>query len=183
MNTNTVILDQRRATPGTKTFTVLQGVLAATMAAPFADDAIAVDYPTFYERFIEKPFDFDGTSSPLLLEIPRGEAYHRLISSIESLKTLPADWDGYGAEQISHRSIYYALLFVNGYREKAESFEPYPDSDGTILLENHWGSNTAYLNFSEAGEIAYVLHTESGIHRGRSFDVVSVNKLLEAIYF
>jgi hypothetical protein len=182
MNTSTGSFDQKRLTPGTTAITVLQGFLAATMTtAALANDYVAADNPNYYEHFIEKPFD--GTNSALLQQIPRGETYDRLVSSILSLKTLAEDWDGYGAEQIAQRSIDYALLFANSYKDIAESFEPYPDPDGTVSLESHWGSNVAYLNFSSTGEIAYVLQTASGPHRGRSFDVIAVKKLLDAIYF
>ncbi|MBX3650283.1 MAG: hypothetical protein KF771_02765 [Burkholderiales bacterium] len=183
MSGHVAILDQRVTTSGTMTLTALQGILAATMTSSVvASDFVASDIPAIYKyQAIESPFQ--ATNSPTMLAGSSGDAGDRLESLIKDIKMLPSDWDGYGAQPISQRSVDYALSFANAFREIAQTFEPYPETDGTISLENRWGRNAAYLNFSNAGEIAYVLQTTTGVHRGRNFDQIAVKKLLNAIYF
>lgn len=182
MNATGTTLAHSSMTPGTKSITILRGILAATItSSAVANDSLTTELPAPYEQVIKSPFH--ATNSPMMLAAFSADAGDRLEFSIKELKALPRDWDGYGAQQISQRSIDYALAFAKGYKEIAESFEPLPETDGTISLENRWGENDAYLNFSNAGEIAYVLQTTTGVHRGRNFDLIAVKKLLDAIYF
>ncbi|MBZ0125154.1 MAG: hypothetical protein K8F32_02165 [Rhodocyclaceae bacterium] len=190
MNAGLIAFDQLGRPTGTRSFftTKLRGIVTATLAATVVGTHANQDQP---QEALQVPLPeiatphFQSTHSWALSSAHNDKAspLEELRRSISEFLTLPDDWDGYGASKVSELAIRYALIFLDAFDVIADTFEAFPDTDGTLTLENRWGDNRAYLNFSPTGEIAYVLLTPDGTHRGRSIDMLSMKKLLDAIYF
>src|SRR5947208_542134 len=78
-------------------------------------------------------------------------------AAVESLRTLAADWDGYGAPCIDTRFIDAAKRFISSLPANL-AFRPLvvPTSNGSLQLEWHEGSKSLELEFESPRTIRFL---------------------------
>jgi hypothetical protein len=105
----------------------------------------------------------------------------RLVTEIESLSQLSQDWDTRGARAVDSMASANAESFAWQLGSTARFFEPFADPDGSVGIEGHSGTTEIYLNFAPGGEIAYVVKTASGVHRGYGADIGFIRRLFDVV--
>ncbi|MBF8254725.1 MAG: hypothetical protein HW373_1420 [Deltaproteobacteria bacterium] len=107
---------------------------------------------------------------------------YKHAAALKELQSLPANWDGQGAERVSQEAIRNAKLFLASLERTADTFEPFADPDGSIGLEGHKGERSAYVVISPEGAISYVVREGDKVNRGADIDANTMRLLLEVLY-
>ncbi len=100
----------------------------------------------------------------------------------QDLQALGPDWDGSGAEPVSHDALEHATKFLESSPMLSSAFEPFAHPNGSVGLEGHKLGKSAYLVVSPKDRFAYVLRVGETVHRGNDVAPSAMRRVLELLF-
>ena len=104
-------------------------------------------------------------------------------SSLDSIRALAPNWDGYGAPVIEPAVIDAAKSFIAKLPENlAPRPQVVPMSNGTLQLEWHEGPKSLEFEFESPSSIRYLQwHPEQGVEEEDSFPIANFQTAVDLI--
>ncbi len=106
-------------------------------------------------------------------------------ADLEALRSLPENWDGYGAPVVDSRVIDAAKRFIKRLPENL-AYRPHvvPTSTGSLQLEWHEGSKSLELEFESPRTIRYLQwQPDQEIEKEDSIAVKEIDRAVDLIHW
>lgn len=160
----------------TPTMICTMAALAALPLCPNPDDRFA----RYYSQDIYQQQFADSTLVPCSILNRRSD----ILQSIEALRKeyAKSDWDGYGANPVSHQSIHHALCFVSHLPDTIEEPDVGCDADGEVTLEWYHDRNSQCLLTFGSDATIYCNQMAKGARVAAQYRLSDFDRIMSFVY-